>query len=95
MKKRCKLHDELVIKFLDASIKDDSDLRFLGNSLRACSYDLFDQESLQAAGFKIIEYLDLKIVKDHIFWGRPLTSFSGSEKELKIALYAAKELLRD
>lgn len=90
MKKSTKPDGRTAMKFLDASVKDDSDLRLLGNLLKACSHNLLDDSSLQDIGFKIIEYLDLKIVKDHIFWGRPLTTFSGSEKELKIALYATK-----
>lgn len=88
-------NDKLAFKFLDASVKDDSDLRLLGNFLRSCDYELLDRESLQAIGFKIIEYLDLKIVREHVFWNRPLTSYSGSEKDLKVALYAVREMLKD
>ena len=87
--------DHLALKFLDASVKDDSELRLLGNFLRACDYGLLDEESLQAIGFKITEYLDLKIVREHVFWNRPLTSYSGSEKDLKVALYAIREMLKD
>lgn len=95
MNKRSDCQKELAIKFLDASVKDDAELRLLGTLLRSCNYDFLDQESLIAAGSKIIEYLDLKVVKDHIFWGRPLISYSGSEADLKISLYAIKESIKN
>lgn len=95
MKKCCNDLDRIALQFVDLSSRDDSDLRLLGNILRACSNDPLDGESLQTVGFKIIEYLDRKIIKDHYFWGRPLTYYSGSEKDLRIELYAIKELMKD
>jgi hypothetical protein len=95
MKKCCNGLDKIAIRFVDISSQDDSDLRLLGNMLRACNNDLLESESLQVIGFKIIEYLNRKILKDHLFWGRPLTSYSGSDKELKIDLHSLRELLKD
>ncbi len=94
-KECCPVLKDITRHFLDISSKDDSDLRLLGPALRACDYELFDQESLQTAGNKILEYLDRKIVKDHFFWARSLTSYSASDQQLKIDLFTVEKLVKD
>jgi hypothetical protein len=82
--------DSKLIPYLDFSASSDKQLQLLADLLMAQTQD----GTLAEVGFVIDRYLQKKVVREHVFWGRDLRSCTLSEWEKKAEIYRIRHFLR-